>query len=284
MNAIRLNDLFGLSGEEIERSKIELNMQNGAGGMSYIDHWLSCHEYDKQRGTCPECGYWGWYGNQRNFIPGQWVFSFVRLREDEWLFTSAAEVIDVPPHSFAVVEVMERYKPFFGRLVIQLVKGQTFARYTFNLSKYIEDSRVKTILPALYGGDDFPGYDKVRLSYRQLEAIVTSGKRDWVAALAHQKAVYLLTDQQNGKMYVGSATSDCGMLLQRWRSYVENGHGGNQELVRLVKEKGFEYVQTNFHYSILENYNAKVDDGIILERESWWKELLHTRTFGYNRN
>lgn len=40
----------------------------------------------------------------------------------------------------------------------------------------------------------------------------------------------------------------------------------------------------NFQYSILENYNAKVDDNLILERESWLKETLQTRSFGYNSN
>jgi len=74
------------------------------------------------------------------------------------------------------------------------------------------------------------------------------------------------------------------MLLQRWRSYVDNGQGGNKELIELVNKKGFDYIKANFHYSILENYNAKVDDNIILERESWWKETLQTRIFGYNRN
>jgi len=85
-------------------------------------------------------------------------------------------------------------------------------------------------------------------------------------------------------MYVGSATSDYGMLLQRWKSYVANGHGGNKELVELVNKKGYEYIKANFQYSILENYNAKVDDHIILERESWWKETLQTRRYGYNSN
>ena len=37
-------------------------------------------------------------------------------------------------------------------------------------------------------------------------------------------------------------------------------------------------------YSILENYNARVDDSVILERESWWKETLQSRKFGYNAN
>lgn len=85
-------------------------------------------------------------------------------------------------------------------------------------------------------------------------------------------------------MYVGSATSDYGMLLQRWKSYVANGHGGNKELVDIVNGKGYEYIKANFQYSILENYNAKVDDHIILERESWWKETLQTRKYGYNSN
>lgn len=284
MNYIKLNNILGLTDEEINNSKIELNMQAGVGGESYIDLWLYCDEKDKENGTCPECGYWGWYGNQRNFRPGQWVFSFVRLRDNEWLFTSAAEIIDVPENTFAKAKIIDKYKPYFGRLVIQLVKGNTFARYTFNLSKYIEESRVKSILPALYGGEDFPGYDKVRLSYKQLKTIIKYGKNDWLAALENQKAVYLLTDITNGKMYVGSATSDYGMLLQRWRSYIENGHGGNKELIELVNSKGFDYIKTSFHYSILENYNAKVDDLIILERESWWKEVLQTRNFGYNSN
>lgn len=72
------------------------------------------------------------------------------------------------------------------------------------------------------------------------------------------------------------------MLLQRWKSYIFDGHGGNKELKILVAEKGFDYIKQNFQYSILENYNSKVDDHVILERESWWKETLQTRVFGYN--
>lgn len=260
-------------------------MQAGVGGEAYIDRWLYCSEIDKQNGTCLECGYWGWYSQkQRNFSPGQWLFSFVRLSDNEWLFTSASEVIEVPENTYAKVKVIEKYKPFFGRLVVNIVKGNTFARYTFNLSKYIEDSNIKEVLPSLYGGDNFPGYDKVRISYKQLDTIIKLGKRDWIAALENQKGIYLLTDKNNGKMYVGSATSDNGMLLQRWNNYIGNGHGGNRELIDLVNEKGFDYIKNNFDYSILENYNARVDDHIILERESWWKVTLQTRSFGYNSN
>lgn len=260
-------------------------MKAGTGGRSFIDCWLACNEKDKENGTCPECGYWGWYGKtQKNFGVGRWVFCFVRLRDEEWLFISAGKIIEVPKNSFAKVEILDKFKPYFGRLIINLFKGDTYARYTFNLAKYLNQCRVKTILPTLYGGDDFPGYDSVRLSYKQLETIILLGKRDWIAALENQKAVYLLTDISNGKMYIGSATSDRGMLLQRWRSYIENGHGGNKDLLELVNSKGFNYIKTNFYYSILENYNAKIFDDDILERESWWKTVLQTKKYGYNKN
>ena len=143
---------------------------------------------------------------------------------------------------------------------------------------------VLQLLPAAFDGDEFPGYDNVRLSYVQLASILERRKQSWIAALENQKAVYLITDTYNGKLYVGSATSDNGMLLQRWRSYVENGHGENKELVALVKEKGFDYVKQHFQYSILENYNTKIDDHVVLKRESWWKDTLQSKRFGYNSN
>lgn len=65
---------------------------------------------------------------------------------------------------------------------------------------------------------------------------------------------------------------------------IDSGHGGNKELIELVNKEGIDYIKRNFQYSILENYNAKVDDSVILERESWWKETLQSRKFGYNAN
>ena len=85
---------------------------------------------------------------------------------------------------------------------------------------------VHELLPDIFDGDDFPGYDKVRLTHKQLNRIVRNQKRDWVAALENQKAVYLITDTASGKLYVGSATSENGMLLARWSDYIDSGHGG----------------------------------------------------------
>lgn len=80
-------------------------------------------------------------------------------------------------------------------------------------------------------------------------------------------------------MYVGSAYGET-MLLGRWKSYIHNGHGGNVEL----KNIEFEHIQNNFEYSILDIYKSTINDEVIINRESWWKETLLTRKFGYNRN
>ena len=133
---------------------------------------------------------------------------------------------------------------------------------------------IYVIIENIYDGDEFPGYDKVKLSFIQLNNILSRGKRDWINALRSQKAVYLITDLNNGKLYVGSATSRKGMLLSRWKSYIKNGHGGNTELKIIVEQNGFDYIKTNFQYSLLENFNSRVDDQYILERESWWKKVV----------
>ena len=70
------------------------------------------------------------------------------------------------------------------------------------------------------------------------------------------------------------------MLLNRWNTYVKNKHGGNVQL----KELSDEHIENNFKYSILDIFKASTDDNVIIARESWWKETLMTRQFGYNSN
>ena len=41
---LSLNSILNLTQEEIVNSRIELNMTEGAGGISYIDKWLSLGE------------------------------------------------------------------------------------------------------------------------------------------------------------------------------------------------------------------------------------------------
>ena len=276
MKKIYLNDLLHFSKEEYRNVKIRFNQSNG-----YQD---PMHLY-QQNPDIVNNQWLFWRSKTRYFQVGQIAVCLLKLSYDTWLLTTIKRVtkdLDVYDAINYEGEELEQYKSYFGRVVIKYRKtSQQQGRY---YGEICDDLEVQQILPTVFEGNDFPGYDKVRLSYPQLEAVLNHGKRDWIAALENQKAVYLITDKENGKMYVGSATSDYGMLLQRWRSYISNGHGGNKELIELVEKKGINYIKNNFYYSILENYNAKVDDQVILERESWWKETLQTRTFGYNSN
>lgn len=226
-----------------------------------------------------------WRSKQRYFNVGQIAVCLLKLSYDTWLLTTIKRVtkeLDVFEGINYEGEELPEYSQYFGRVIIKYHKtAQTQGMFYDTVCDELE---VLEILPNVFDGDEFPGYDRVRLSYAQLSAIIERQKKSWIAALENQKAVYLITDRSNGKLYVGSATSDNGMLLARWSNYVDNGHGGNVELKKIVDEQGFEYIKQNFQYSILENYNARIDDHVILERESWWKETLQSRIFGYNDN
>ena len=224
---------------------------------------------------------------QRPFFEGDIAIGFVRLK-NLWLLTTIKRVtkdLGIENGINYEGEILEEYRPYFGRVLVeyQPQKGEQNKCVKYDTIK--DRLFINQILPAIYDGEDFPGYDKVKLSYTQLETIINRNKKDWVAALSNQKGVYLITDTLTGKLYVGSASSKEEMLLKRWKDYVNNGHGGNVELKKLVEEKGFDYVKKYFQYSLLENYNSRVDSKIICDREQWWKQVLCSKgESGYNRN
>lgn len=273
---ILLKDLIKFPEDEYHRIKVKFNQSNGYDNP--IDLYKT--EPDVINNT-----WLFWRTKRRYFNVGDIAICFAQIYGDYWLLTTVKRVteeLNFENRINYLGDELVQYSGLYGRTIIKFHKDfQTQCR----LISGIEDSlEVSQILSDTFDDDNFPGYDRIKLSYVKLASILNRGKRDWIAALESQKAVYLITDTNTGKLYVGSATSNNGMLLQRWRSYAANGHGGNKELIELVNNHGFEYVKSNFQYSILENYNSKVDDSLILNRESWWKEVLQTRKFGYNSN
>ena len=129
----------------------------------------------------------------------------------------------------------------------------------------------------------FCGYDNIAHDFSQLELIIKRGQLDWKAALENVKGVYLIVDKSNGMKYVGSASGDTG-IWSRWTSYIETGHGGNCELTKLIKNYDIEYARNNFQFSLLEFYSMRTDDQTIFDREQYWKKVLQTQIFGYNKN
>ena len=275
MNEILLEDLIQLN-KYSSRVKVRFNQYNGHDDPMEV-YKANPNEVNSQ--------WLFWRTNVRNFCVGDIAICLLKIANDKWLLTTVKRVTK----EFYVKnginydgKELEEYKQYYGRTIVTYHKDHQAqcCNYERIQSKFV----VNQILPDVFDGADFPGYDNVRLPYWQLHNIVTTHKKSWVAALENQKAVYLITDINNGKLYVGSATSDNGMLLARWNTYVNNGHGGNLCLQEIIEKEGFEYIQKYFQYSILENYNAKVDDKVVLNRESWWKETLGSRIFGYNKN
>ena len=276
MKKILLNDLLDMSPDIAQIAKVRFNQSNS------IDDPMDIYLRDPE---LVNTRWLFWRTKQRYFQVGQIAVCLLKLSWDTWLLTTIKRVtkeLDVYDGINYEGEELEEYRQYYGRVILKYHKtAQTQGMY---YSTVCDELEVLQVLPTVFDGEEFPGYDNVRLTWYQLESILERRKQSWIAALENQKAVYLITDCSNGKLYVGSATSDNGMLLQRWGNYAQNGHGGNVELEVLVKEKGFDYVKHNFQYSILENYNAKIDDKVVLKRESWWKETLQSRSFGYNKN
>ena len=276
MAKIMLNDLLRFDTAEVPNVRVKFNIYNG------YDDPLDLYKTNPDEVNVT---WFLWHDDRRYFNVGQTAVCLLKLRGDQWLLTTIKKItrlLDVTDGvGYDAVEVKE-YEQYFGRLVVEYHNPcRTMGRKYENVMDELE---VVQILNEQYTGNEFPGYENVRLSYPLLKNIVDRQLPGWVDALRNQKAVYLITDTKTGKMYVGSATSQTGMLLQRWSSYAADGHGGNIELRELVKQRGLDYVKENFQYSILENYNARMDDEYILKRESWWKETLCTRTHGYNKN
>jgi len=273
---ILLNDILHLSDEELKNTRIRFNMYNGE--TNPIDEFLKNPD-----------NLLGWnYWNSKSYRLGQIAIGFVKLNSDEWLLFTIGritKIIALPKGERNIgyeAEPIEKYKKYFGRLII---KYHNKDRQTFKIgTNVINDIKISRILESFYDGIAFPGYEKVCLSYEQLELVVKGKDQSYRNALEKQKAVYVLTDTATGKLYVGSATSDKGMLLDRWSSYIYNCNGGNKQLIELTNNEGVDYFKKNFQFSIIEHYDMTVSDKYILEREKYWKKVLNTVDNGYNSN
>ena len=272
---LKLNDLLNLTDEELSRTKVRLNTDNGESNP--IDIYK----------TNPErLLNWNYHNNKR-YRNNQISIGLVDMGNHNWLLFTVGRIIrelDKPVEDGIGVEyeTLEKYSDLFGRVIVHYHnKVQQLFR---NASSIMDDLIVREILPSAYDGFEFPGYKNVYLTFSELETIVNGNYPSYKVNLERQKAVYVQTDHQTGKLYIGSATSEYGMLLARWKSYVANGHGGNKELRTLVSEKGFEYIKKNFTYAIIENFDEGTPDEYVLKRESYWKEVFDTRRHGYNSN
>ncbi len=279
--AILLNDLLKLTDEELKNTKVRFCQYNGENDPIKL--------FKKNPETLLGWHYW----NSQNYKVGQYSIGLVKMKGDDWLLFTVGKItkdlkLGHPGIGYEYETIQDfpekkvNYADYYGRVVIKYHKSM---RSQFpNANTVINDFVVKEILPSLFTGFDFPGYENVSLSYDELETIINGNYPSYKNALEHQQAVYVLTDTNTGKLYVGSATSKGEQLLARWKGYILTFHNGNVDLKNLFEKEGAMYFKKYFKYSIIENFNANVNPDYVLERESYWKNVLDTRKHGYNSN
>ncbi len=267
---IKLNDILNLT--DLENVKVRFITKSGA-------KWNPIEIFKDSEASYRLLGdhYWNYKG-QKSYKEGQITVGLARIKDNSWLLFHVGKITKDLDKLSAIgyeYEILSEYEKYFGRLIVRYKNtSQNLVRLA---SSVMDECEVEQILPDIFDNDIFPGYDKVNVCWNELSRLIE--KDNWKTALQNQKGVYLMTDISNGKMYVGSAYGE-NMILGRWRAYVKSGHGGNVGLKQLT----FYHIKQNFRYSILDIYKSTTDDQAIIDRESWWKEILQTRQFGYNEN
>lgn len=277
---IKVENILKLTDSDLRHYKLHLACYNGYEQPLNVylqgwDRWVGWNE---------------WRGNKNDFNR-QYIFSLIQFYHEpnKWLFGGIFKVVKrledwADTEVGYELELVDLHKELIGRLVIDFYRYQGLRGRAFLLEGYYKDFVVSEILKKPFDGINFPGYENINIDFPELETVFKYQKNDWKGALENVKGVYVIVDKSNGKKYVGSAYGDFG-IWSRWAVYVGTGHGFNDELTKLISENGIDYARQNFRFSLLEYRSMRIDDNLIINRESYWKEALITRgQFGYNKN
>ncbi|RZI49018.1 GIY-YIG nuclease family protein [Lactococcus kimchii] len=228
-------------------------------------------------------------------------FQFIEVEKHRWLFVGAYDIKSrdsLTYHfsanyfkSYAEAVRIQEYDQYAERLIVDFKnRGQSFFYVNPEIINSVQVDSISTE-PYFELDINFPGYENLCKSYYDLKQHWNN--KLWVQALSEVYGVYLITDKKTGKLYVGSATGQDG-IYGRWSAYLADGYDKNEKedskypntkLKELVSNKGIEYVQKNFQYTVLEIFKKdEIGKGKALKREIYWKEAFQSRKFGYNQN
>jgi hypothetical protein len=263
-------------------------------GVHLGDYKIHCATDNKKSGWRPLEEYYagtfelGQAQQSQKHFECEHVLSLINLGNSrQWLFVGVYRVVDVRECSqdnwsgfLYSLEPLPGLEHLAGRAIVVFPK-------TFRASYLVGKNHEHQLLVASIREErmsiaDFPGFNSVRLSFGMLKSIIRQDHPSWHTALANVAGVYVITDGATGKQYVGSAYGGVG-LWHRWKEYATTGHGGNRELRELLQRGGEAYAQ-NLQFSLVEvcDINSNPEDVVL--RESHWKDVLMTRTFGLNWN
>lgn len=226
---------------------------------------------------------WQEYRPVRDDFNREFIFALASFYHEPnlWLFGGVYRVTERHQDRYEV-ELTSQGESLAGRLLLGSSYKDRATRVNFE--NHYSNLEVVEILREPYAGRSFLGFESINMSFGELETIVRRSSQEWRAPLASVKGVYLITDAETGKRYVGSAYGDGG-VWERWCEYAETGHGGNVELKTLVSDPTLEYCRRAFRFALLETRPIGVSNELIVSRESYWKNVLFSRgRDGLNRN
>ena len=280
---MKLFDVIGLHEPLVtpEESKVHLAVFNGS------DHPITVY----REGNFEK---WQAWQSQKNFSRN-YIVSLIRMigSQERWLFAGVYRPISVEPHRqrrpgkndvWYTTTPVDSVAEISGRLIVQF-KNQH--RQNVPYGESVADAlEVVEMRPKPLSNRTFTGYRDIRLSKAELDFIVREEVPEWVGPLSAVSGIYLITDCNTGRLYVGSASaqgkSGPSGIWARWKQYSANGHGGNTALSALLEDNP-DYAK-HFQYAVLEVLPPQSSDDAVKEREGHWKRVLGSYEHGYNQN
>jgi hypothetical protein len=173
---------------------------------------------------------------------------------------------DVGGLNFYDLVLSPKLAEYRGRLVVEWGLGY---RSWVQLARKKEKTVVEIHRAA--SEPPFPGFLDYCERLNGLAAVPVS----WRAALSAVAGIYLLTNPDTGKQYVGSAQG-VGGFWGRWEQYAASGHGGNRRMQDIPA--------ADYQVSVLEVASSSAGPDVLARMEGRWKQKLLSRKFGLNAN
>lgn len=282
MSSLYLSDLLKRSGIPIERTKLlRHSLKNAGFRLSYESGYLESYQALQSKNFFNGCDYVLSFvsemGSSAKFM------GCYKVGEKSLLATQvefppdfpAMDLIDEDIYYFEL-EKVDSLKKYEMRLIIDWGKAAiSWQQWAKNEKEIIAIQNQARLA--------FTGFEDMILTHQELTEIVKDKTlyENWHAALSAVYAIYLITDRQTGKQYVGSAYGGEG-LLGRWRSYVETKHGGNKGIIEAINVNPSQY--QHFQFSVLQIIPKSATAEEVIAMENRHKQKLLSREFGMNQN
>ncbi len=180
MEPILLNDILRLSAADLQNTKIRLNMPSGEG-------WNPLELF--KNGAIQKLLDGHYFKTMKNiYSVGMRTIALIKINgsSDLWLLFHIGTVLkelEIKDSKKGAVgyeyEEIGKFKKYFGRMILKY--DHTFEAGVIKAEKYINDFHVYKILPDVYDDNEFPGYEDVNVSFKELKRLIETP--EWKTAL-----------------------------------------------------------------------------------------------------